>query len=152
MTVDAVLAQTKPVTRRHVDTWKTLKPGDQLTLIEKGMGLRKGEKQVILAEVVIVDVRVEPIRLMTSDIAYGRQEVVLEGLPHMTPEEFVAFWLRSHGYRDGLNAGGTPLPINCRRIEWRYLIETPKCAACGASYSLPIGMTCGNHRPEMVWV
>ena len=120
MTVDAVLAQTKPVTRRHVDTWKNLQPGSELTLIEKGMGLKKGEKQVILAEVVIVSVRVEPIRLMTSDIVYGRQEVVLEGLPHMTPEEFVTFWLRGHGYRDGLNTDGAPLPINCRRIEWEY--------------------------------
>lgn len=121
MTVDAVLAQTKPVTRRHVDTWKTLKPGDHLTLIEKGMGLRKGEKQVILAEVEIVDVRVEPIRLMTSDIRYGRQEVILEGLPDMEPHEFVSFWLKGHGYGAGLRDGWFPLPIHCRRIEWEYL-------------------------------
>ena len=39
MTVEAVRNRQKVVTRRHVDTWKTLKAGDRLTLIEKGMGL-----------------------------------------------------------------------------------------------------------------
>lgn len=59
MTIPAVRARVKTVTRRHVDTWKDLKPGDRLTLIEKGMGLPKGAKQVVLTEVEITDVRVE---------------------------------------------------------------------------------------------
>lgn len=42
MTVDAVRDRSKTVTRRHVDTWRDLKPGDRLVLIEKGMGLPKG--------------------------------------------------------------------------------------------------------------
>ena len=42
--------RTKTVTRRHVDTWQTLKPGDRLTLIEKGMGLPKGARQVVLQQ------------------------------------------------------------------------------------------------------
>ncbi len=121
MTVDAVRARTKTVTRRHADTWTTLKAGDRLTLIEKGMGLAKGQKQVVLAEVEVVDVRVEPIRLMTSDVRYGRQETRLEGLPEMTPDEFVAFWLKNHGHGDGLDEDGLPLRIQCRRIQWRYL-------------------------------
>lgn len=61
MTIDAVRNRTKTVTRRHVDTWQNLKPGDRLTLIEKGMGLPKGATQVILAEVEIVSVWVEPL-------------------------------------------------------------------------------------------
>lgn len=122
MTVDAVRERRKTVTRRHVDTWAVLKAGDRLTLIEKGMGLAKGERQVVLAEVEIVDVRVEPITLMTSDIRYGRQENRLEGLPEMTPDQFVAFWLKGHGYGAGLNEdGGIDRTICCRRIEWRYL-------------------------------
>ena len=56
ITVDAVRARTKTVTRRHASTWATLKPGDRLTLIEKGMGLKRGEKQVVLAEVEVEDV------------------------------------------------------------------------------------------------
>src|SRR5690606_4165187 len=79
MTVDAVRARTKTVTRRHVDTWKELKPGDRLTLIEKGMGLPKGAKQVVLAEVEIVDVRVEPIIRIVR--GYGPDEMVAEGFP-----------------------------------------------------------------------
>lgn len=110
MTIDAVRARTKTVTRRHVDTWRNLKPGDRLTLIEKGMGLPKGANQVVLAEVEVVDVRVE--RVSQVDAA----ECVREGLPHRTPDEFVEFWLRGHGYKGAEDAA-------CRRIEWRYLDE-----------------------------
>lgn len=109
MTVDAVLDRSKTVTRRHVDTWKDLKPGDRLTLIEKGMGLKKGERQRVLAEVEITDVRVEDI--LDIDAA----DCAREGFPDMTPIGFVSFWLLSHrlDYRDGYQP--------CRRIEWRYL-------------------------------
>lgn len=129
MTVDAVRARKKTVTRRHVDSWRNLKAGDRLTLIERGMGLAKGEKQVVLAEVEIVDVRVEPITLLTADVRYGRQECALEGLPDMTPDEFVVFWARSHGYRPEHDAFMWLLGIMCRRIEWRYLDGTP-CPDC----------------------
>lgn len=122
MTIDAVQARTKTVTRRRVDTWQNLKPGDQLTLIEKGMGLPKGAKQVVLAEVEIVDVRVEPIGFVHH--CFGdftcRLEVHREGLPDMTPVEFISMWLQSHGYSNSaadVRRGDTP----CRRIEWRYL-------------------------------
>lgn len=116
MTVDAVRDQTKTVTRRHVDTWKNLKPGDRLTLIEKGMGLAKGEKQVVLAEVEVVDVRVEPIGMMSA------VEVAREGFDYeaMTPWEFVIFWCKGHGQPIPLRRRDS-LEIPCRRIEWRYL-------------------------------
>ena len=128
MTVDAVRDRTKTVTRRHVDTWKTLKPGDRLTLIEKGMGLAKGEKQVVLAEVEVVSVRLEPIWLMTSDVRYGRQECAIEGFPEMTPEQFVGFWLKGHGYHGSCrDADGMPYHIECHRIERRYLNNAHQC-------------------------
>ena len=113
MTVDAVRARTKTVTRRHVDTWTTLKPGDRLTLIEKGMGLPKGARQVVLAEVEIIDVRVETLR----EVDYHECEV--EGLGHMEPREFRRFWAKGHGY--GTPEAALIQDLPCRRIEWRYL-------------------------------
>jgi len=122
LTTDAVRDRSKTVTRRHVDTWKNLKPGDRLTIVEKAMGLPKGAKQVVLAEVEVTDVRVEAIGLIHGMfVDFGRhEEMAREGLPLMTPLEFVEMWLRTHGYADRLTStgrGATP----CRRIEWRYL-------------------------------
>jgi hypothetical protein len=116
LTIDAVRARTKTVTRRHVDTWQQLKPGDLLTLVEKGMGLRKGERQVVLAEVEVVDVRVEPLHLIDDD------EVAREGFDGMFPFEFVRMWLDSHGYAR-LAAQNEVMAVQCRRIEWRYVEE-----------------------------
>lgn len=113
MTIAAVRARTKTVTRRHVDTWTHRQPGDRLTLIEKGMGLPKGARQVVLAEVEVVDVRVEPLNRIGHEGAAG---TAAEGLPTMTPEQFAAFWLEAHGYR-----WPTTATQQCRRIEWRYL-------------------------------
>lgn len=115
MTVDAVLARTKTVTRRHVDTWKDLKPGDRVTLIEKGMGLAKGERQVVLAEVEIVGVRVE---VLARVVLAGERSK--EGLPHLSGPEFVDMWCRGHGYAS-VTDGLARLSLPCRRIEWRYL-------------------------------
>lgn len=119
MTVDAVKERRKTVTRRHVDTWKNLKPGDRLTLIEKGMGLRKGEHQVVLAEVEIVDVMVEPLWRITERDDGGWEECSLEGFPTMEPSEFAVFWMEGHGYRPRTQTEA--MAIKCRRIEWRYL-------------------------------
>lgn len=113
MTLDAVRAQTKTVTRRHVDTWQTLAAGDRLTLIEKGMGLPKGAKQVVVAEVEVTDVRLEPLHLVDED------EVQAEGLTDMEPAEFQRWWAESHGYRP--LSQSEHMAIVCRRIEWRYL-------------------------------
>ena len=116
MTIDAVRARTKTVTRRHVDTWRDLKPGDRLTLIEKGMGLPKGSRQVVLAEVEIVDVNIEGLLDGMSP-----SEVEDEGFPGWTPETFVKFWLKGHGYGNLHPAMWSQ--VACRRIEWRYLDE-----------------------------
>ena len=123
LTVDAVRERRKKVTRRHVDTWRTLKAGDRLTLVEKAMGLPKGAQQVVLAEVEIVNARLEPLWLgMTL------AEIVTEGFD---PDTFAPcnpateaqvtaawcqWWAATHGYDI---ARWTE--IMCRRIEWRYL-------------------------------
>lgn len=109
MTVPAVRARTKTVTRRHIDTWRSLKPGDRLTLIEKGMGLAKGAHQVELADVEITDVRVEPLSSVTT--GNPQQHTQLNNA------QFVVMWLASHGYRPGTPARN----VDVRRIEFRYL-------------------------------
>lgn len=125
LTVPAVRDRSKTVTRRHVDTWRDLKPGDRVTLVEKAMGLPKGARQVVLAEVEIVDVRVEPILAVLDELGAPARE----GLPDMSSDGFISFWLRSHGYREASSAGWVWLGgalerldmVRCRRIEWRYL-------------------------------
>ncbi len=110
LTLDAVRARTKTVTRRNVATWRTLKTGDTLTLIEKGMGLPKGTRQVVVAEVEIVDVRVEALSRMTyADIRAEGFDIRL-----WTPSSWCEWWLLEHGYRRGQDP-------DVRRIEWRYL-------------------------------
>lgn len=136
MTKEAVRQQIKTVTRRHVDTWRHLLPGDRLTLVEKGQGIPLGGKQVVICEVEVVDVSVEPLRFVTVD------EVRREGLydeiyrqayaGHPGPtwdaqvvELFNAFWLRGHGYKPTVANATT---VECRRIEWRYL-DSPEGGA-----------------------
>lgn len=122
MTIEAVRNRTKTVTRRHVDTWRTLKPGDRLTLIEKGMGLKKGEHHVELVDVEIVDV--DDVWLRDID----EEEVEREGFAGMSVDDFCTFWLKGHGYKE--NAGRTT-DVECRRIEWRYLDTCPACGGDG---------------------
>lgn len=126
MTLDAVRNRTKTVTRRHVDTWKNLQPGDRLTLIEKGMGLPKGAKQVVVAEVEVVDVDVEPIR----DIELDPWDIRREGfdLDEWHPIEWATWWAGHHGYSIPIHPNSwTPRNprdldhVLCRRIEWHYL-------------------------------
>lgn len=121
LTIDAVRQRRKTVTRRHVDTWRTLAAGDQLILVEKAQGLRKGERQVVLAEVEVVDVTVEPLWRITERDDGGWEECALEGFPTMEPSEFAVFWMESHSYRPQTQTEA--MAINCRRIEWRYLDE-----------------------------
>lgn len=83
-----------------------------LVLIEKGMGLRKGERHVVLARVRIVSVRVEALNRRNVT----RAECIAEGLGHLSPAEFIEFWKRGH--RHAVPATG---PTYVRRIEWVYL-------------------------------
>jgi len=113
MTIDAVRARMKTVTRRDVNTWKTLKVGDELTLVEKAQGIPKGGHVVKLAQVVITNVTVEPLyRIDEADVA--REGVDME------PSEFIEWWLESHKVPT-FNSQTDTLRFLVRRIEWRYL-------------------------------
>lgn len=127
MTLEAVQQRVKTVTRRREDTWRNLQPGDRLTLIEKGMGLPKGAKQAVVTDVLVTDVRVEPLRFVTDDEVrreglWDQAQQALAQIPEdqrPTPAEwFVSFWLRGHGYRGTVSES---VMVECRRIEWRYL-------------------------------
>jgi hypothetical protein len=88
LTTEQVRNRTKTVTRRM--GWKFLKPGDVLNAVEKGMGLKKGEKIKKICQVRVVDVKLEALWLIDE------VECVKEGFPEMTPAEFTEMFCKSH--------------------------------------------------------
>jgi hypothetical protein len=84
LTTEQIKNRTKTVTRRL--GWKFLKVGDILNAVEKCQGLKKGEKIKRLCQIRVVNVRGEPLRLITKD------DCVKEGFPNMSPWEFVAMF------------------------------------------------------------
>ncbi len=98
LTKEQIADRSKTVTRR-LGWWK-LKPGDVLRGVEKGMGLKAGEKVKPLATVRVVSVRPEPLKAMTDNVDYGFRECQMEGFgEHPTlkwPSEFVTFFCNSH--------------------------------------------------------
>ena len=131
LTLDAVRERRKTVTRRHVDTWKDLKPGDRLTLCRKVMGRKAGEPLVRLAEVEVVSVRRESILAMTE------ADVEREGVPlvdRFGHERFDEVWFPDGGtFADAQPTVESWISWYCgefdlhpylddvTRIEWRYL-------------------------------
>lgn len=79
---------TKVVTRRL--GWDNLKAGDIVCAVEKGMGLKKGEKVKKIGMIEIISVVREPL----SRVTYA--ECVREGFPEMTPAEFIAMFCRAN--------------------------------------------------------
>ena len=63
----------KTVTRRT--GWADLEPGTRITAVRKSMGLKKGEKAVVLCEIEVVDVGREALSAITWD------DVIAEGEP-----------------------------------------------------------------------
>lgn len=105
LTEEQVRARAKTVTRRL--GWRMLKPGDHLTLCRKVMGRRKGEPLERIVDVVVVAIRQEPLEAITQ------ADVIAEGFPDWTPEQFVDFFCRTH-------MPCTP-DTDVTRIEWRYV-------------------------------
>lgn len=112
LTTKQILNQTKTVTRR--DGWRFLKPGDLIQAVEKGMGLKKGEKVKKLAVLKVVSVRQEPLNEIHKVSNYWREELDKEGFPHFEyPYQFTDMFIKSHkGVRDT-----TPIT----RIEFEYV-------------------------------
>jgi hypothetical protein len=112
----AVDARTKTVTRRI--GWRFLRPGDLLWLVNKSMGLAKGQKPQRLALVQVVDVRFEPLSKITDE------DIAAEGVPAEVFAEIhddtglppVGEWVR--WFCEQMNC--EPHTV-VTRIEWRYL-------------------------------
>lgn len=87
-TIQAFRTGQKDVTRRL--GWKNLKPGEHFMAVEKAQGLKKGEKVVRMGECVCISNYDEPVSgIVYLPIRGLRSEVVREGFPDMTPEQFV---------------------------------------------------------------
>lgn len=115
LTQQPIRERTKTVTRRL--GWKQLKGGELLQGVEKGMGLKAGEKVVPLATIRVVSARPEALSAMTADVEYGLAECAKEGFgdhPALRwPSAFVEFFCNSH-------KGCTPETI-VTRIEFEYV-------------------------------
>ena len=108
-TIDQMHDQSKTVTRRAYKPdgrWAKLKKGDRITAIEKGMGLKKGERQVVIGEIEVLSLRIEYLYEVTAD------DVAREGFPggFDGPEEFIR---KFGGPRDQL----------VLRIEFRHIVK-----------------------------
>lgn len=125
MTQQHVIGRTKTVTRRK-GWWldkhgrHLVKPGDHLILVDRVMGFKKGERATVLAEVEVVSVRRESLRVLADwcgDDEYREQcaEIRREGFDpaRIGPAAFV--------YRYFVKAQGMSFDDDVTRIEWRYL-------------------------------
>lgn len=90
LTPRQLLGRTKDVTRRTGRVWEALLPGDEILAIHKSQGLRKGEKQRVLAKLRVKSAL--PERVCEAD---RNGEATREGFPAMTGEEFVRFFCKA---------------------------------------------------------
>ena len=87
LTTEQVRNRTKTVTRRI--GWNFLKRGDIVNAVEKGQGLKKGEKVKRICQIRIKSIRWgEKLQRITKD------DCVKEGFPEMTPNDFMDMFCR----------------------------------------------------------
>lgn len=118
MTTRQYVDKSKTVTRRL--GWDDIKVGEIQNGVEKSQGLKKGEKVKRLGQHRVVSSRWEPLRDITPE------DVIKEGFPEMTPDEFVRMFCEHNRNREWKGPGGkrrkgcTPdSPVN--RIEFKHL-------------------------------
>lgn len=113
MTTAAFVEGRKTVTRRV--GWVNLRPGDRLMAVEKGQGLKKGEKVVRLGEIEVVSVRQERLDAITAE------DVAREGLDGATtPDDFVRLFCKGNKFARG--------DTQVTRIEFRK-VESASCSS-----------------------
>lgn len=104
ITSDQIRNRTKTVTRRM--GWRFLKSGDMICAVEKGMGLKKGEKVNRLENLIVTSVNAQRL----SDI--DQEDVEKEGFSEMSVQEFITMFCASH-------KGCKPETV-VTRIEFEY--------------------------------
>jgi len=107
-TTEQIRNRTKTVTRRSIDTWRKLKPGDVLQAVAKAQGLKKGEHVERLATIRVVRIN----QCLLCELS--TQDVAREGFRGMTPEQFIFDVYRAN-----------PATL-VRRIEFEYVDEAPE--------------------------
>jgi len=101
LTTDAIRDRTKTVTRRT--GWRFAKVGDLLWSVEKSQGLKKGERVFRLALIEVESVRQERLDALIHPGRYRKpanypwKEMAAEGLPDLSPGEFVERWVSRNG-------------------------------------------------------
>ena len=104
ITTPQIINESKTVTRRF--GWWFLKPGDRICAVEKGMGLKKGQKVNRLKVIEVVSARGEPVNAIT------KADCIKEGFPVYSPAQFTAMLCSYHRCK--------PDKI-VNRIEFRYI-------------------------------
>ena len=140
LTTGAVLNQTKTVTRRV--GWKTLQVGDRVQAVEKGQGLKKGEKMNKLAVIEIVSIQRERLEHIAYPRIYpdAKAELAREGFPDMTPDDFVLM------FRESMNC---PADQWVNRIEFRYVKHDNLVYVLGRNHpNIPMFVTADQERAE----
>jgi hypothetical protein len=125
-TIWQFIRQIKTVTRRQ--GWPNLRADDVVMGIEKGQGLKKGQKIRRLGEFRVLDERWERIDRLISEPEYGRGEVIREGFPEMTPQEFVDMYCKMNRCK--------PSEL-CHRFSFEYVVKR-------TAYSILDGRPCPN--------
>ncbi|OKL45033.1 ASCH domain-containing protein [Pseudovibrio exalbescens] len=108
LTKQQIINRKKTVTRRF--GWAFLKPGTVLNAVEKGMGLKPGEKVKRLCQIRVVSVQTECLK----DIS--QEDCAREGFPEYSPEDFVRMFADHHK---------RPPESKVNRIEFEYLEDCP---------------------------
>ncbi len=89
MTTEQMKNRSKTVTRRF--GWWFSKPSDIVMAVEKGMGLKKGEKIKPLYPIEILNCRGELLHEIT------KADCIKEGFPDYEPEEYILMMCEKFG-------------------------------------------------------
>jgi len=104
LTQDQVRSKTKTVTRRQ--GWNFLKVGDILNAVEKGQGLKKGEKVKKICQIRVLHLSRERINRI------DQSDTNKEGFPEWSPDDFIQMYCAANSVK----------PDEwCNRIEFEYL-------------------------------
>ncbi len=112
LTTQQAYEQTKDVTRRL--GWWFAKKGDVYQQVEKGQGLKKGEKVKRIHLIKVVSADPEPLYAMLANVGYGLSECFREGFPEMSPDQFVWMFCKANKC--------TP-DTEVNRIEFTYTLS-----------------------------
>lgn len=104
LTTQQIEDRTKTVTRRL--GWANLEPGDIIQAVEKGMGLKKGEKVKKICLIQIISNTREQLNMIT------KEECIKEGFPNFEPDDFIHMFCNHNKC--------TPFTY-VNRIEFKYI-------------------------------